>query len=41
MSDFLALQTKWEYAWFQKKEDNSTLLLKELKKFVHGENVWV
>jgi hypothetical protein len=35
------LQAKWGYVVPQKKEDNSRLLFKELKKFLHGENVWV
>ena len=35
------LQAKWGYVIPQKKEDNSRLLFKELKRFVHGENVWI
>ena len=35
------LQAKWGYVVPQKKEDNSRLLLKELERFVHGENVWI
>ena len=41
VSNFLALQAKWGIRGSKKREDNSTLLLKELKKFAHGENVWV
>ena len=35
------LQAKWGYVVPKKKEDNSLLLLKELERFVHGENVWI
>ena len=35
------LQAKWGYVVPQKKEDNSNLLFEELKRFIHGENVWV
>ena len=36
-----SIAAKWGYVVPQKKEDNSRLLFKELKKFLHGENVWV
>ena len=34
------LQATWGYVAPEKKEDNSTFLLKELGRFMHGENVW-
>jgi len=34
------LQATWGYVVPEKKEDNSTFLLKELGRFLHGENVW-
>ena len=33
------LQAKWGYVVPEKKEDNSAFLLKELERFIHGENV--
>jgi phosphoglycolate phosphatase-like HAD superfamily hydrolase len=34
------MQAKWGYVVPDKKEDNSAFLLKELERFIHGENVW-
>jgi phosphoglycolate phosphatase-like HAD superfamily hydrolase len=33
------IQAKWGYVVPAKKEDNSVVLLKELERFIHGENV--
>jgi phosphoglycolate phosphatase-like HAD superfamily hydrolase len=33
------IQAKWGYVVPAKKEDNSAVLLKELERFIHGENV--
>jgi phosphoglycolate phosphatase-like HAD superfamily hydrolase len=33
------IQAKWGYVVPEKKEDNSVFLLKELERFIHGENV--
>ena len=34
------IQAKWGYVAPEKKEDNTAFLLKELEKFIHGNNVW-
>ena len=39
ISNLSAIQAKWGYVVPEKREDNSILLLKELERFVHGENV--